>query len=175
MDGKCRSHAGRCSLVRRQLKPLFSLSVQHFYLPFCPVATSSELHAAGLLSKVNTPPFLLGCEGALTCQKKDSGADQRFRIRKPWACLRTMLGSGANRLLMAPCQGTVFTRPTRFLSSFKLQQRRPVGIPLSCCRPRQSSLTSTRTTSTSLRRSRSRNCRVGSTLWCRLQLHLKSC
>ncbi|KAG7386502.1 hypothetical protein PHYPSEUDO_015602 [Phytophthora pseudosyringae] len=53
----------------------------HFYLPFCPVATSSELCEAGLFSKVNTSPFLVGCEGTLSYQKKDSGTDQRFRIR----------------------------------------------------------------------------------------------
>ncbi|KAL4155557.1 hypothetical protein PRNP1_007665 [Phytophthora ramorum] len=53
----------------------------HFYLPFCSVATSSDLRDAGLFSGTNASPFLIGCEGVLAYQKKDSGSDQRFRIR----------------------------------------------------------------------------------------------
>ncbi|ETK83365.1 hypothetical protein F441_11661 [Phytophthora nicotianae CJ01A1] len=64
--------------ARELLKPF---EWTHFYLPFCPVATSSELRDNGLFSEVNTSPFFLGCEGVLSYQKKDSATDQRFRIR----------------------------------------------------------------------------------------------
>ncbi|KAG3113086.1 hypothetical protein PI124_g10269 [Phytophthora idaei] len=64
--------------ARELLKPF---EWTHFCLPFCPVATSSELRDVGLFSEVNTSPFCIGCEGVLSYQKKDSGADQRFRIR----------------------------------------------------------------------------------------------
>ncbi|POM57391.1 Hypothetical protein PHPALM_38103 [Phytophthora palmivora] len=64
--------------VRELLKPL---EWMHFYLPFCPLAISSELCDAGLFSQTTTSPFLIGCEGVLSSQKKDSGTDQRFRIR----------------------------------------------------------------------------------------------
>ncbi|KAF4041904.1 DENN domain-containing protein [Phytophthora infestans] len=64
--------------ARELLKPF---EWMHFYLPFCPVATCSELRDAGLFSEVNTSPFRIGCEGMLTYQKKDSGSEQRFRIR----------------------------------------------------------------------------------------------
>ncbi|KAG6623775.1 putative histone acetyltransferase [Phytophthora cinnamomi] len=64
--------------TRELLKPFEWI---HFYIPFCPVRTCSELSAAGLFSDVNTSPFFIGCEGAIVYQKKDSGTDQRFRIR----------------------------------------------------------------------------------------------
>ncbi|KAE9045596.1 hypothetical protein PR002_g2133 [Phytophthora rubi] len=64
--------------TRELLKPF---EWMHFYIPFCPVRTCSELCDAGLFSNVTTSPFFLGCEGTIAFQKKDSGVDQRFRIR----------------------------------------------------------------------------------------------
>lgn len=61
------------------------LLLQHFYLPFCPVATSTELRDTGFFSDVNTSPFFIGCEGIFSYQKKDSETDQRFRIRVSFA------------------------------------------------------------------------------------------
>ncbi|KAL7993838.1 putative cDENN domain, RGS domain, RGS domain superfamily, tripartite DENN domain-containing protein [Plasmopara halstedii] len=65
--------------IRELLKPF---EWTHIYLPFCSVLMSTKLRDIGLFLDSNISPFLLGYEGMLSLSKKDSGIDQRYRIRE---------------------------------------------------------------------------------------------